>query len=157
MNALLAKAALMVGQDRGFLTSLQRAQGAAIARDSTWQDTQTRQAVTYARAEAATLDALPALQNALRKAMAAAGHLPSVAATDAKAALKNVRLPSALTSLLRTFGVTAAQVAALKSAVTKASPTRAAGPLAAKIASPALAAVEHGGARLLRALAARLG
>ena len=86
-NALLTNTARMAGLDRAFLTSLERAQGAYAARDASWDGKQSARAATFARAEAKILDARPALETALRRAIEAGG-LPG-RLTSAKA--KNVQ------------------------------------------------------------------
>src|SRR5688572_4531027 len=56
-NAYLVNTAQMVAQDRAFIDSLERAQGAHAARDAVWDKRQSDLAAKYARAEAALLDA----------------------------------------------------------------------------------------------------
>ena len=152
-NALLLNTVQMVAQDRAFIDSLERAQGANAARDAVWDKRQSVLAAKYARAEAKLLDAWPALASALRRA---AGPVlpPALGTEDVKAAGR--ALPPRLVSLLRSLGLSKGGVAALRDRVAKLTPAAVAGPVAGRIAPRAVAAAERGGAKLLRAIAARL-
>jgi hypothetical protein len=154
-NALLTNTARMVGLDRAFLTSLERAQGAYAARDLVWLRKQSAQASKLARAEAKTLDARPGLEQAVGKAMAAARHTQSVTAAQVRAAQK-AGLPRALVALLRSFGVNASELATFRRQLASVSPATVAGPVSSKWGTPALARAERTTAKLLRTLAGRL-
>jgi hypothetical protein len=150
-NAYLMNTAQMVGQDRAFIDSLERAQGAHAARNAVWDKRQSDLAAKYARAEAKLLAARPALAAAVRRS--AAPILPrALAAADVTGVSR--ALSPALVSLLRSLG--SKNVGALRTRVAKLSSSAVAGPVAPKIAPSAVAAAERGGAKLLRATAARL-
>jgi hypothetical protein len=157
-NAILANVARVSANDAAFITSFERAQGAYAARDGTWDRRQSRATAKYARAEAKLLDAQPALDVALKRAVAQA-NVPPLTAADAKRATASVvrnGLPASFTSPAARLGITKAEIRAHEKRVA-ALPGRAiAGLVAAKLATPATARAHRTAAKLLRALAGRL-
>lgn len=157
-NALLDNSAWVAGYNAALLTALERAQGAYAAKNRTWDHTQSRDAAAFARAEAALLDARPALERRLRQTADAAGSR-SVSAADVKRALNRIGrtgLPAREASLLRSLGVPTAALRAFAAQLAKVAPASAAGPVAARIATPAAAKVHTRAARSLRQIAASL-
>ncbi len=157
-NAILVNVAKVSANDAAFITSFERAQGAYAARNGTWDRTQSRAAAKYARAEAKLLDAQPALDAALKRAVAQAS-VPPLTAADAKRATASVAksgLPASFTSLARRLGLSQAAIAAHAKRVAALPPGAIAGPVAAKVATKAMARADRTAAKLLRALAARL-
>jgi hypothetical protein len=157
-NAILANVARVSANDAAFITSFERAQGAYAARDGPWDRRQSRAAAKYARAEAKLLDAQPALDVALKRAVAQA-NVPPLTAADAKRATASVvrnGLPASFASPAARLGITKAEIRAHEKRVA-ALPGRAiAGLVAAKLATPATARAHRTAAKLLRALAGRL-
>jgi hypothetical protein len=157
-NALLANASQMAGIDAALLKSFERAQGAYAAQDGTWDTKQSRSAAKFARAEAKLLDARPALEAALRRAVAKAGTI-ALTPADVKrgvARIARAGFPSPFVSTTRRLGIAPARLSAFRARVVRIKPAAAAGPVAPRFAPPATAAADRAGARLLRALAARL-
>jgi hypothetical protein len=157
-NALAASIARIAGYDAALVTSFERAQGAYAARDGTWDHRQSLAAARYARAEAKLLDARPALERALRKAIESAGA-PALTLTDARRATDHVArhgLSASFTSYARRLGVGGAPLAAFARAAGRAKPATIAGPVTAKVGGPAVTHAYRSSAALLRTLAARL-
>jgi len=158
-NALLGNGARIVGYDRAFLTSLERAQGAYRAKDSTWDRKQSNAAAGFARAEAKLLDARPALERSLQRAVTATLQSRRLSVADARAGLarfSKAGLPTSATTLLRSFKVTTAEIASIRARIAKVAPSTAAGPIAPKLAPHTLAKADRTSARLLRRLATHL-
>ena len=157
VNALLTNAAGISANDRAFLTSFERAQGAFGAADGTWDHSQSQAAAGFARAEAALLDKQPALEAALRRALRAAE-----AKTHARPAVAQVKkarskgLTSAAVALFRTFGFADEDIASVNARIAHAAPSAAAGPASAKVGGSASANAARSAASLLREMAAEL-
>jgi hypothetical protein len=154
-NALLLNTARVAGNDGAFLHALERAQGAYAASNAAWDKKQSALAARYAREEAKLLEARPGLEAALRRAVEAAGGAGTLTVADVKRAQRG-KLPAALVSLFRSFGLSPGKIAAFQARIAKVKPASAAGPVAPKLAPPAVAAAERAVARLLRTAAARL-
>ncbi len=148
-NAWLANTARLAGLDRAFITSFERAQGAYRARNAVWDRRQSTLAAKFARAEAKVLDARPAIEAALRRALGAADLSRRVVSAKGSSIRPARGLPAATISLLRSFGVRRAEIAAFQKKLAKTSPS-------STFVPPRLAAADRSGVRLLRALAARL-
>lgn len=147
-NAWLTNSARMVGLDRAFITSFERAQGAYRARDAVWDKRQSDLAATHARALAKVLDARPALEATLRRALQSGGMARQLAAAKAADVEPATKLPRTTVSILRSFGLTKAQITAFEAKAAKASPSA--------VVPKSLASADRTGAGLLRAMAARL-
>jgi hypothetical protein len=158
-NALLTNTAKLSAYGRAFLTSLERALGAHAASDRDWDRKQSRAAAGFARAEATLLDARPALEAALRRAVDEAvpgARLSLPVARKATAQVSKQALPAPLVSLLSAFGFAKAEIASIRAQMARVAPSAVAGAVSAKLAPPALAQLERRTARSLRAIAARL-
>lgn len=157
-NALSQNLVRIVANDAAFVTSFERAQGAYAAANATWDRRQSRAAAGYARAEAKLLDARSALERALRAAVARA-KVPPLTQSDVRRAVADVAkhgLPPSFAVNAKVLGVDGALAKTFASKVAQVAPGRAAGTVATKIGTPAVAAAYRSSAKLLRAIAARL-
>lgn len=157
-TALLENAANIGGVDDALLASFERAQGAYAAKDGTWDTRQSRAAAGFARAEAKLLDARPALESALMRAVAASGS-PIITAADAAAGaakLQRAGLPADAVAMLRSLSFTRKEISAMEAGIPKIAAAKVAGRVTAHLAPPSVAAADRLAARLLRSLATSL-
>jgi len=122
INALLQEMANLIGQSRATLTSLNRAQGAWIAHDRTWEERQMRAAAGFAEAQASALDRLPGLLTTGRAALAASSF-PDQAVTPAMVDKYQFQtaaqgLSSGHMQQLRDLGATDADIAKISTRIT---------------------------------------
>jgi hypothetical protein len=159
VNDVLRNTAAIVGYDHAFLTSFERAQGAHAAKSGKWDRIQAHTAARFARAEADLLTGRPALEQAVRRSVEAAGPRRELTVEDARKALAEIGahgLPVPVVALAKSLGVRRAELDVVRGRILRVAPQKAAGPVSASIAPPGLAAAHLKVARVLRRLAARL-
>ena len=124
LNALFANQAAAFELVRVWVGSLERGQGAALARDEAWSKKQTLAAAGYAAAAAAALKREPGLRHAARAALAASGFKdPHFGADDVQRFQNQVAttgLPASYVALLRTVGLTNPQISDVRARILKA-------------------------------------
>lgn len=155
-NAWADNVASMISLTSAFVTSINRAQGAAEAKNPAAQQNQEQAAAGFALQIATLDDARPSLRNRFKSALVAAGFHVSVTPTQFRSLQKRVAkkgLPRSFVVALRSTGASNAVIADMRKGIVAARIPRAAIDLPASLSNPKLAMFDKQDATLMRAYA----
>lgn len=148
LNRFVVRTAELEALLRAHLTSLERAWGAANARELLWMRRQQEAAARHAEAAAAVSRSLPALRLRLARALRASRSslVAAAAFREAQRQIARRGIPAALEARLRRAGMSAAQLRGIRR---EAARLPVAGGFPALLTSPRLAAADRETARRL--------